>query len=52
MFDEASERDLKNQLREKIAWLVKFKDSVWRIDIRDEDFQTIKVQLRALVSSK
>lgn len=48
MFDEASERELKNQLREKVALVLKWKDSVWRIDLRDEDFQTIKVQLRAL----
>jgi len=48
MFDEASEGALKNQLRNKIALDIGVREAPWRVEIRDEDFQTIKVQLRAL----
>lgn len=48
MFDEASERDLKRQLRDKIAFDIGAAQQTWRVNVRDEDFQTIKVQLRAL----
>ena len=46
MFDEASEGDLEKTLEGKIAadaGLARF-----MVDVRDEDFQTIKVQLRGL----
>lgn len=48
MFDEASERDLENQLRNKIALDIGWSDGAWMLHVRDEDFQTLKVQLRAL----
>jgi hypothetical protein len=46
MFDEASESDLEKTLEGKIAADAGLER--WRVDVRDEDFQTIKVQLRAL----
>lgn len=46
MFDEASESDLEKTLRTRIA--VQSGKSYWNVEIHDEDFQTIKVQLRAL----
>jgi hypothetical protein len=48
MFDEASESDLKKQLRGKVASEIGWTDPIWRTEVQDEDFQTIKVQLRAL----
>jgi hypothetical protein len=46
MFDEALEGDLRMQLRQKIA--IESEASYYEVNIRDEDFQTIKIQLRAL----
>jgi hypothetical protein len=48
MFDEAPENDLKNLLRNKIMSVLQSKVERWHADVRDEDFHTIKVQLRAL----
>ncbi|MBK6942941.1 MAG: DUF4062 domain-containing protein [Planctomycetes bacterium] len=46
MFDEASEVDLVKTLDNRISQEAGFQR--WQVDVRDEDFQTIKVQLRAL----
>lgn len=47
MFDEASEYDLKRQLREMVAMRLGVTNH-WHVEIPNEDFQTIKVQLLAL----
>ena len=44
----ASERDLERQLRERVAVAVHMSQELYRVKVRDEDFQTIKAQLRAL----
>jgi hypothetical protein len=46
MFDEASEADLERTLEGKIAADAGLER--WQVKVRDEDFQTIKVQLRAI----
>ena len=46
MFDEASEADLEKTLKGKIAADAGL--ARYMVDVRDEDFQTIKVQLRGL----
>lgn len=48
MFNEASERDLEKLLRERISLDTGLKHVPFLVEVRDEDFQTIKVQLRAL----
>ncbi len=48
MFDEASESDLKHLLRAKVVSSLQWRGSEWAVDIRNEDYYTIMVQLRSL----
>jgi len=48
MFDEAPENDLAKLLKDKIMSILGRKGNWWEIDLRSEDFHTIKVQLLAL----